>query len=289
VVSGAADAAGGAAPHVPSLTLNTGRTIPQLGFGVFLIPPEETQRLVEAAFEAGYRHIDAASSYGNEEGVGAAIAASGIPRDELFITTKLWNDRHEGDEPQRSFDESLDRLGLEHVDLFLIHWPLPERDNYVHAWHALEQIAASGRARSIGVSNFEVEHLERLAAESGTVPAVDQVEAHPAFQQRGLRPYLDRHDIRMEAWSPLGRGRYALLDEAPVVAAARAHEKSPAQIVLRWHIQRGHIVFPKSGDPARVRENIDIFGFALSPDEAQAITDLERDGRVGRRPAEVND
>jgi 2,5-diketo-D-gluconate reductase A len=272
---------------IPALRLNTGREIPQLGLGVYQIPAAETEQIVLGALEAGYRHIDAAASYYNEEGVGAAIARSGIPRDELFVTTKLWNDRHAGDEPRRAFDESLAKLGLDYVDLYLIHWPIPAADNYVNAWHALESFAADGRARSIGVSNFLVEHLERLAAESGTVPAVDQIELHPAFQQRDLVAYLHQHGIQVEAWSPLGRGRYPLFELEPIVSAARAHGKSPAQVAIRWQIESGNVVFPKSGSPDRIRENFDIVDFELSPAEYAAITDLDGLGRIGRHPNTV--
>lgn len=271
---------------VPSLALNTGHAIPQLGLGTYLVPADDTEALVSDALGIGYRHIDAAAAYGNEEGVGRAIARSGIPREEIFVTTKLWNDRHLGDEPRRAFDESLSRLGLDYVDLYLIHWPVPAV-GYVHAWHTMEGFVAEGRARSIGVSNFLVEHLDRLAAESDTVPAVDQIELHPAFQQRDVVAAARARGTAIEAWSPLGRGRYAVLEEAPIVAAAAAHGKTPAQVALRWQIQVGNIVFPKTVSPARLRENLDLFDFVLSPEEERAITDLERSGRVGRDPNEV--
>jgi len=271
----------------PRIALNSGHAIPQLGIGTYLVPLEATERVVAEALEIGYRHIDTAASYGNEAEIGRAIAGSGIPREELFVTTKLWNDRHAGDEPRRAFGESLDRLGLDHVDLYLIHWPVPGEDQYVHAWHELERLAAEGGARSIGVSNFLVEHLDRLAAESGTVPAVDQIELHPAYQQPELVARARSAGIAIEAWSPLGRGRYPVLEEAPIVAAATAHGRTPAQVALRWQLQIGNIVFPKTAHPARLRENFAILDFELAPAEEAAITALERAGRVGRDPNEV--
>jgi 2,5-diketo-D-gluconate reductase A len=273
---------------VPTLDLNSGHPIPQLGFGVFKVDPAETERIVTDALEAGYRHIDTAAIYGNEEGVGRAIAASGIPRDELFITTKLWNDDQGTDSAFAAIDRSLDKLGLDFVDLYLIHWPTPKKDRYIESWHALEQIAADGKSRSIGVSNFLVPHLERVIAEGGTVPAVNQIELHPAYQQRDVTEFSREHGIHIEAWGPLGQGKYPLFDEEPVAAAARAHDVSPAQAVLKWHLQIGNIVFPKSNSAERIRENLDLFGFELTPEEVDAISALERGGRVSAHPDEVN-
>ncbi|RWZ64610.1 aldo/keto reductase [Labedella populi] len=273
---------------VPTLDLNSGHSIPQLGFGVFKVDPAETERIVTDALEAGYRHIDTAAIYGNEEGVGRAIAASGIARDELFITTKLWNDDQGTDSAFAAMDRSLEKLGLDYVDLYLIHWPTPKKDRYIESWHALEQIAADGKSRSIGVSNFLVPHLERVIAEGGTVPAVNQIELHPAYQQRDVTEFSRENGIHIEAWGPLGQGKYPLFDEEPVTAAARVHDVSPAQAVLKWHLQIGNIVFPKSNSPERIRENLDLFGFELTPEEVEAISGLERGGRVSAHPDEVN-
>lgn len=270
--------------EIPRITLNSGYDIPQLGFGVFKVDPDETERLVSEAFAAGYRHIDTAAVYGNEEGVGRAIAASGLAREELFITTKLWNDDQGTDSAVAAANRSLDLLGLDHVDLYLIHWPNPAADRYVESWRALESIRDAGRARSIGVSNFLIEHLERLLAETETVPAVNQIEIHPAFQQRETVEFGRRHGIATEAWGPLGQGKYPLFEEPALVAAADAHGVSPAQIVLRWHLAVGHIVFPKSSTPERIRQNIDLFSFELSVDEVESISALDRGLRVGRHP-----
>lgn len=276
---------------VPTIPLNDGQTIPQLGYGVFKVPPADTERAVSEALELGYRHIDTAAIYGNEEGVGAAIAGSGIPRDELFVTTKLWNDRHDGDEPEAAIAESLDRLGLESVDLYLVHWPTPARDNYVHAWQKLIAIREAGRARSIGVSNFLVAHLERIVAATGVTPAVDQIEVHPTHRQREISQWADAHDVRIEAWGPLGQGKYDLTALEPVAAAAAAHGKTPAQAVLRWHLQHGRIVFPKSVHRARLEENLAVFDFALTDAEVAAIDAIDPgdgSGRVSAHPDEVN-
>lgn len=273
---------------IPNITLNDGQTIPQLGFGVFKVDPAETERIVWDALEAGYRHIDTAAIYGNEAGVGAAIAKSGIPRDELFITTKLWNDRQKGDDPHRALDESLEKLGLDQVDLYLVHWPAPANGNYVNAWERLIELRDGGKTRSIGVSNHLPEHLEAIIAATGVTPAVDQIELHPAYQQRDVTDYAAARDIRIEAWGPLGQGKYPLFAEEPVALAAQAHGKSPAQVVLRWHLQQGYIVFPKSNSPARIRENLDVFDFTLTGDEQAAITALERGHRVSAHPSEVN-
>ena len=273
---------------VPRIQLNDGHSIPQLGFGVFKVDPDETVRIVTDALEVGYRHIDTARIYGNEAGVGTALAESGIPREELFITTKLWNDDHGTQSAFDAFDASLDRLGLEYVDLYLIHWPSPKRDRYVEAWKALEQIRESGRARSIGVSNFLVPHLERLLAETDVVPAVDQIELHPAHQQPATTAFAEEHGIAIEAWGPLGQGKYPLFDVPEIADAAEAHGKSPAQVVIRWHLQRGHIVFPKSNRRERMAENFDVLDFELSTAEVRAITELEREGRVGSHPDDVD-
>jgi 2,5-diketo-D-gluconate reductase A len=276
---------------VPRVTLNDGNTIPQLGYGVFKVPPADTQRAVTEALEVGYRHIDTAALYGNEAGVGAAIAASGIPRDELFITTKLWNDRHHADEPQAAIRESLEKLGLEKLDLYLVHWPTPAKDDYVHAWEKLIELRAAGLTRSIGVSNHLVPHLERIVAATGVVPAVNQIELHPAYQQREITDWAAANDVRIESWGPLGQGKYDLFGTAPVVAAAEPHGKTPAQTVLRWHLQKGFIVFPKSVRRERLEENLDVFGFELTADEIAAIDALDPgdgSGRVSSHPDEVN-
>jgi 2,5-diketo-D-gluconate reductase A len=238
---------------------------------------------VSLALEAGYRHIDTAEAYRNEEGVGRAIAASGLPRDELFVTTKLWNSHQGRDPARRALAKSLDRLGLDHVDLYLIHWPLPSRDLYVETWRAFEELKAEGGTASIGVSNFERSHLERLAAETGTTPAVDQVELHPYFQQRELRAYDAEHGIATEDWSPLGQGGEVLEDPA-IVAIAEAHGRTPAQVIIRWHLQLGNVVIPKSVTPERIRSNIQVFDFELSTGEMGAIDELDRGQRLGPDP-----
>lgn len=272
---------------VPTITLNNGRQIPQLGFGVFQVPPEDVERVVSTALETGYRSIDTAAAYRNEEGVGRAVAASGLPRDEVFVTTKLWNADHGYDEAMRGFDRSAQRLGLETVDLFLIHWPVPEADRYVETWKALEKLAADGRVGSIGVSNFRAEHLNRLFAETGTVPAVNQVELHPRFPQSDLRAMHAEHGIVTEAWSPLGQGG-ELLSDPMLTRLAERHGVSPAQVVLRWHLQIGNIVIPKSVTPQRIRDNFDVFGFELSGDDLAAIARLETGRRIGPDPATMN-
>ncbi|KRA23932.1 2,5-diketo-D-gluconic acid reductase [Microbacterium sp. Root61] len=276
---------------VPSLQLNDGNSIPQLGYGVFKVPPADTERAVSEALEVGYRHIDTAAIYGNEEGVGAAIAASGLSRDELFITTKLWNDRHDGDEPRAALGESLEKLGLDAVDLYLVHWPTPARDNYVHAWTKLIELRDAGLSRSIGVSNHLVPHLERIVAETGVVPAVDQIELHPAHQQRAVTEWAAARGVAIEAWGPLGQGKYDLFGTAPVTAASVAHGKTPAQVVIRWHLQKGFVLFPKSVRIERLRENLDVFDFTLTDAELAAIDSLDQpdgSGRVSSDPNEVN-
>jgi 2,5-diketo-D-gluconate reductase A len=271
---------------VPNLTLNDGNTIPQLGFGVFQVPPEDTARITGQAFEAGYRHIDTAQMYGNEKGVGEAIRASGIPREELFITSKLNNGFHEPDQARASFDRTLADLGLEQIDLFLIHWPLPTLydGDFVSTWQTLVEFQKDGRARSIGVSNFQPDHLERLARESAVVPAVNQVEVHPYFGNEAVRTAGEQAGIRTEAWSPIAQG--AVLDDPTIVEIAEQVRRTPAQVTLRWHIQRGDIVFPKSSSPERMAENFALFDFELDDAAMQAITALDRgeDGRQGAHP-----
>jgi 2,5-diketo-D-gluconate reductase A len=276
---------------IPSVTLNDGNDIPQLGYGVFRVPPAGTERAVSEALEVGYRHIDTAAIYGNEEGVGAAVAASGIARTDLFITTKLWNDRHDGEEPRAAIGESLEKLGLERVDLYLVHWPTPAADNYLHAWEKLIELRDAGLTRSIGVSNFLVPHLEKIVSATGVVPAVDQIELHPAHQQREVTDWAAAHDVRIEAWGPLGQGKYDLFGAAAVEAAASAHGKTPAQVVLRWHLQHGFIVFPKSVRRARLEENLEVFDFELTGAEVGAIDAMEPgdgSGRVGAHPDEMS-
>jgi 2,5-diketo-D-gluconate reductase A len=278
-------------PQIPLITLNDGHDIPQLGYGVFRVPPADTERAVSEALELGYRHIDTAAIYGNEEGVGAAIARSGIPRDELFVTTKLWNDRHDGDEPDAAIAESLEKLRLDSVDLYLVHWPTPARNNHVHAWEKLIGIRDRGLARSIGVSNFLVRHLEDVVEATGVVPAVDQIELHPAHQQRDVTSWAAEHGVRIEAWGPLGQGKYDLFGVPAVADAAAAHEVTPAQAVIRWHLQKGNIVFPKSVRRERLAENLDVFGFTLTDDEVAAIDALDKpdgSGRVSAHPDEVD-
>jgi 2,5-diketo-D-gluconate reductase A len=272
----------------PLVRLNSNTSIPQVGFGVFLVDPADTQRVVEDALEVGYRHIDTATGYNNETEVGAAIRASGIPREELFVTTKLRNDHHKAGEVDAAFARSLEMLGLDYLDLYLIHWPMPANDLYVQTWRSFESFHADGRARAIGVSNFLVPHLERLLAETDVVPAVNQVELHPIFQQRELRAFHDAHDIRTEAWGPLGQGKYDLFGLPAVQSAASAHSVQPAQVVLRWHLQTGNVLIPKSNSRDRMAQNLDILQFELDVDEMAAIDALDENRRVGGDPAEVN-
>lgn len=270
-------------PAVPSVPLNDGTTIPQVGYGVLFVPSPETQATVETAIETGYRSIDTATIYGNETGVGAAIAASAVPREELYVTTKLWNDDQE--RPREAFLESFERLGLDYVDLYLIHWPVPALDRYVDVWKALQALRDEGLIRTLGVSNFEPHHLDRLRAETGETPAVNQIELHPRLVQRELRAYHAEHGIVTEAWSPLVRG--AIFDAPAVAAVAEAHGRTPAQVILRWHVQLGNVVIPKSADPARMAANLELFDFALSDDEVAAISALDApDGRTGGHPDE---
>ncbi|MBS1882700.1 MAG: aldo/keto reductase [Actinobacteria bacterium] len=270
------------APTVPNVRLGNGVEIPQVGFGVFKVPPEETQRAVEDALAAGYRHIDTATAYENERGVAAAIAASGVPRGEIFLTTKLWNDEQGFDPALAGFERSLEALDTDHVDLYLIHWPTPARDLYLDTWRAFERIHAEGGARAIGVSNFRIVDLERLCAEAETMPTINQVELHPLLQQGELRAWHAEHGIVTEAWSPLAKGE-ALENETLVTIAAH-HERTVAQVILRWHVQLGNVVIPKSVTPERVRANLDLFAFELTDDDMAAISRLDADHRTGPDP-----
>ncbi|MFF5563705.1 aldo/keto reductase [Streptomyces sp. NPDC012623] len=272
---------------VPHLTLNNGTTMPQLGFGVWQVPDDEATKAVATALEAGYRSIDTAAIYGNEEGTGKGITESGIAREDLFVTTKLWNGDQGYDSTLRAFDVSLEKLGLDYVDLYLIHWPKPAADTYVDTYKAFEKILADGRAKAIGVSNFLPEHLERLIGETSVVPAVNQIELHPQLQQAESRAAHAEHGIVTEAWSPLGQGK-GLLEVPTVVAIARKHGRTPAQVVLRWHLQLGNVVIPKSVTPSRIQENIDVFGFELDADDLAAFTALDEGRRIGSHPADVN-
>jgi 2,5-diketo-D-gluconate reductase A len=269
--------------NVPGIKLNSGASIPQLGFGVFQIDPQDTAKTVQTALEIGYRHIDTAQMYGNEAEVGEAIANSGIPRDELFVTTKCNNSNHGYEDSQRALDESLSKLRTDYVDLYLIHWPLPGKDLYVQTWKGFEQAAKDGKARSIGVSNFQSHHLDRLTQETDTVPAVNQIELHPHLQQPQMREYDRSHGIATEAWSPIGQGK-GVIDEDRIVEIAKAHDKTPAQVTLRWHIQLGNIIFPKSVTDSRIRENFDIFDFELTDDDMSAIGALDKGQRLGPDP-----
>ena len=269
---------------VPNITLHDGVEIPRLGFGVFQIRPEDTREIVEIALDTGYRHIDTAAAYGNEREVGEAIAASGIPREEIFVTTKLWNSDQGSDSTLAAFDGSLGRLDLDYVDLYLIHWPVPEQDLFVDTWRAFEKIHADGGARTIGVSNFRIEDLERLERETDTRPTVNQIELHPRMQQAEVRAWQDEHDVVTEAWAPLGQGGDLLEDEA-IGEIAAAHKKTPAQVTLRWHIQLGNVVFPKSVHAERIRENFDVFDFELTDDEMERFAALDRSERIGAEPA----
>ncbi|MFI1653646.1 aldo/keto reductase [Streptomyces sp. NPDC020472] len=271
---------------VPTVTLNNGVEMPRLGFGVFQVPDDETTAAVTAALEAGYRSIDTAAIYGNETGVGRALAASGLPREELFVTTKLWNADQGYDSTLRAFDAGLAKLGLDHVDLYLIHWPAPARDLYRDSWRALERLVEEGRIRAAGVSNFQPAHLRRLMEGTALTPAVNQVELHPGLQQTELRAFHAEHGIATEAWSPLAQG--AVLGDPAVAAIAARYGKSPAQVVIRWHLQLGNVVIPKSVTPARIRENFDVLDFALTDEEMRAVAALDRDLRTGPHPDELN-
>jgi 2,5-diketo-D-gluconate reductase A len=267
---------------VPTVALNNDVDIPQLGFGVWQVPSDGTATAVRTALDAGYRSIDTAAAYRNEAGVGEAIRSSGLARQDLFVTTKLWNSDQGYDPALRAFDASLSELGLDYVDLYLIHWPLPRRDNYVDTWRALEKLHADGRVRAIGVSNFQMPHLRRLLDETEIVPAVNQVELHPNLQQAALREFHTEHGIVTEAWSPLAQG--ALLSDETVTSLAAKYGKNPARIVLRWHLQLGNVVIPKSVTPSRIAENIDVFDFELADDDMTVISELDIGTRVGPDP-----
>jgi 2,5-diketo-D-gluconate reductase A len=267
----------------PIVALNDGRSMPQLGFGVWQVENRQATNVVKEAIGAGYRSIDTAAIYGNEEGVGAAIRQAGVPRKDLFITTKLWNDDQGFDAARRAFDASLKRLGLDDVDLYLIHWPAWKRDAYAETWRALVKLKEEGRAKSIGVSNFNIPHLQRLFDETGVVPAVNQIELHPRFQQKELRAFHAEHGILTESWSPLGQG--TLISHESLAAIARRHGKTPAQVIIRWHLDNGLVAIPKSVTPARIRQNIDVFDFRLDVEDLRAIEALDqRSGRIGPDP-----
>ncbi|HVC74248.1 MAG TPA: aldo/keto reductase [Mycobacteriales bacterium] len=271
---------------VPTVLLNNGVEIPQLGFGVFKVPPEQTEDVTRTALEIGYRHVDTAQMYGNEAGVGRAVRAAGLARDEVFVTSKLDNPNHARDDALRSFDGTLAELGFDHVDLFLIHWPLPEVGDFVETWHAMEEIYRSGRARAIGVSNFQPHHLRRLLAAAEVVPAVNQIEVHPYLVQDDVRAFGAEHGIVTEAWAPIARGR--VLDDPVITTIAKRLERTPAQVTLRWAIQRGDVVFPKSVSRSRIEENFDLFDFELADDEMAEITALDRQERTGPDPDTMN-
>jgi 2,5-diketo-D-gluconate reductase A len=274
------------ATEVPVLTLHDGVEIPQLGFGVFQIPPEETQEKVEEALGAGYRHVDTAAAYRNEAGVGAAIAATGIRREDVFVTTKLWNSEQGYDSTLAAFEKSIERLGTGHVDLYLIHWPLPAKDLFLDTWRAFERIQEEGGARSIGVSNFRIEDLERLRAEAEKQPTVNQIELHPQLQQAELRAWHADHDVATEAWSPLAQGE--VLEDGTVETVAAHHDRTSAQVILRWHLQLGNVVIPKSSSPERIRENFEVFDFELSEDDMAALERLDSGDRTGPDPSSFN-
>ncbi|MDP1618593.1 aldo/keto reductase [Phenylobacterium sp.] len=266
------------------LTLNDGRSIPQVGLGVWRTPADDAAVVVRMALEAGYRAVDTAAIYGNEAGVGEGVRASGLPRDEVFVTTKLWNESQGYDRALRAFDKSLERLGLDHVDLYLIHWPCPQQGLYLESWKALVRLREEGRARSIGVSNFAAEHLDRIIGETGVVPVVNQIELHPRFQQTELRAADAAAGVLTESWSPLGQGQ--ILEDPVIGGLAAKHGVTPAQVVIRWHVQLGLIVIPKSVTPARIIQNLDVFGFVLDADDMAAMASLDTvDGRIGPDPA----
>ena len=272
--------------EVPTIALNNGVVIPQLGFGVYQITPDDTRQATLDALEVGYRHIDTAEMYGNEKQVGEAVSASGLARSEVFVTSKLNNGFHARDAALRAFDGTLDALGFDYLDLFLIHWPLPSIGNFVDTWKAMQEISESGRVKAIGVSNFQEKHLQRLFDETSIVPAVNQIEVHPYLAQDTLRAFNMAHGIMTEAWSPIAQG--TVLDDEVIVSIAEKVDKSPAQVTLRWHIQRGDIVFPKSVTRSRVEENFAIFDFELSDDDMRSITELDRNERTGPDPDTFN-
>ena len=275
---------------VSNVVLNNETTIPQLGFGVFQVPPDQTEATVLTAFEVGYRHIDTAQMYQNEAGVGAAIAGSGIARDELYITSKLNNSFHEPEAARREFERTLERLGLDRIDLFLIHWPLPTQygGDYVSTWRTLNEFVADGRATSVGVSNFQPDHLDRIVEETGFVPAVNQIEVHPYFTNEAARAASIRHGVEVEAWSPIAQG--GVLDDEVITKIAAEVGRTPAQVTLRWHVQRGDIIFPKSSSVERMKGNFEIFDFELTDEQVQKISALDKgeDGRTGPNPDEFD-
>ena len=271
------------ATTIPTVRLHDGVEIPQLGFGVFQVSPDETQQVVEQALEAGYRHIDTAAAYRNEAGVGAAIEASGIPRAEIFVTTKLWNSEHGHDSTLAAFEQSRGRLGVDYVDLYLIHWPVPTEGNALDTWRAFERLHADGQIRTIGVSNFRVEDLEMLEREAQKLPTVNQVELHPHLPQRELRAWHIGRRIATEAWSPLAQGE--LLANETIAAVAARHDRTPAQAILRWHLELGNVVIPKSVTPSRIRENLELFDFELSDEDMTEIAALDVEKRIGPDPA----
>ncbi len=271
---------------VPTITLNNGVEIPQLGFGVFQIPPEQTKDATLTALEVGYRHIDTAEMYGNEREVGEAVRASGIDRDQIFVTSKLNNGFHAYDDALAAFDETLKTLDLGYLDLFLVHWPLPGVGDYVETWKAMEKMYESGRVKAIGVSNFQPHHLRRIHGETSVTPAVNQVEIHPYLANEEVRAFDTEHGIATEAWSPIAQGK--VLEDPVLVRIAEAHGRTPAQVTLRWHLQRGDIVFPKSVTRSRVEENFDVFSFELSADDMTDITGLDRGERTGPDPDAFN-
>jgi len=271
---------------VPTLTLNNGSAIPQLGIGVFQVPPQDTADVVAKALDVGYRHIDTAALYGNEEGVGQAVRNSGLPRSDVFVTTKLGNPDHGAESCLAAFETSLSKLDMDYVDLYLIHWPMPKKDLYVESWTMMEKLYAEGRARAIGVSNFQANHLHRLQAETTVLPAVNQIELHPTFNQADLRQVHQDMGIATEAWAPIGQG--AELDNATIAEIAERVGKTPAQVILRWHLQIGNIVFPKSVTPSRIEENFDVFDFVLDDSDVTSITALESDNRTGVHPEDMN-
>ena len=267
---------------VPYVDLSDGNRIPQLGFGVFLVPPEETARAVAHALETGYRLIDTAAAYGNEPGVRDAVQASGLDREEVFITTKLANGDQGRDQARRAFQQSLEKLGVDYVDLYLIHWPIPSQDLYLETWETLCSLREEGHVRSIGVSNFKPPHLDRIVDATGVVPAVNQVELHPRLQQPELRCYHSERAVATEAWAPLGRGQF--LDDPVIAAIAETHERTPAQVVLRWHLQLGNVAIPKSATPSRIEGNFELFDFELGSDEMDRLGELDRGERTGPDP-----
>jgi 2,5-diketo-D-gluconate reductase A len=271
---------------VPNVVLNNGIEIPQLGFGVWRVPSDQTRKVVATALEAGYRHIDTAKLYGNEDGVGAAVRESGLDRDEVFVTSKVWNDDQGYDETLRAFDTTMAELGFDVLDLYLIHWPMPSQGLAAETWRAMERLYHDGRIRAIGVSNFHPHHLEALMRTAEVTPAVNQVELHPYLQQRDVRTANDRLEIATEAWSPIAKGG-ELLSDPVVTGIAQKHGRTPAQVVLRWHLQHGTIVIPKSVTRSRIKENLDVLGFELDIEDIAALNDLDRADRIGAHPDEM--